>query len=342
MRVTQALGREETNAAGFAARSDDYRRSRMRAQTAISIYFPFVALLSELAAALVLGVGRSSGDHRRRERRHAHRLRAVPRLLLLADPAAVPDLRRLPAGDGRPEPDRRSAVHPDVDPAGRAPDPGAAAGRAGRLPSASGFRYSTAQPGAAAALDGVDLDIRSGETIAVVGPTGAGKSTLVKLIARYYDVTSGSILIDGIDVREFDLGSLPPAAGGRPAGTAPVHRNRARQHRLRQTGCADADVEAAARAVGAIGAIGGLQRWIPPPGRGTRPQSVGGPAAIDLSGPRGTGRPGTAAARRGDRGARSGRGGGGAGGHRSAWPVVGRRSWWRTGSPRHPGPTGSW
>ena len=57
LRVSQALGRQQANADGFAARSDDYRRSRMRAQTAISIYFPFVALLSELAAAAVLGSG---------------------------------------------------------------------------------------------------------------------------------------------------------------------------------------------------------------------------------------------------------------------------------------------
>ena len=58
LRVSQALGRQEVNADGFAARSEDYRRSRMRAQTAISIYFPFVALLSELAAAVVLGSAR--------------------------------------------------------------------------------------------------------------------------------------------------------------------------------------------------------------------------------------------------------------------------------------------
>ena len=57
LRVSQALGREQSNAEGFAARSDAYRRSRMRAQTAISVYFPFVALLSELAAALVLWFG---------------------------------------------------------------------------------------------------------------------------------------------------------------------------------------------------------------------------------------------------------------------------------------------
>ena len=57
LRVSQALGRQQVNADGFAARSDAYRKSRMRAQTAISLYFPFVALLSELAAAAVLGSG---------------------------------------------------------------------------------------------------------------------------------------------------------------------------------------------------------------------------------------------------------------------------------------------
>ena len=62
LRVAQAMGRQQTNADGFAARSDAYRRSRMRAQTAISIYFPFVALLSELAAAAVLGSGVRGGS----------------------------------------------------------------------------------------------------------------------------------------------------------------------------------------------------------------------------------------------------------------------------------------
>jgi ATP-binding cassette subfamily B protein len=49
----------------------------------------------------------------------------------------------------------------------------------------------------------LDLDVRAGETVALIGATGAGKSTLVKLIARFYDVGSGSIKLDGVDVRDL-------------------------------------------------------------------------------------------------------------------------------------------
>ena len=52
-------------------------------------------------------------------------------------------------------------------------------------------------------LDHINLSIRQGETIAVMGVTGCGKSTLVSLIPRFYDVTSGSVLVDGVDVREY-------------------------------------------------------------------------------------------------------------------------------------------
>jgi ATP-binding cassette, subfamily B, bacterial len=55
------------------------------------------------------------------------------------------------------------------------------------------------------ALNGIDLTIDPGETVALVGQTGAGKSTLVKLVARFYDVTGGAVLVDGTDVRDYDL-----------------------------------------------------------------------------------------------------------------------------------------
>lgn len=61
---------------------------------------------------------------------------------------------------------------------------------------------------AAPALAGVSLDIRAGETIALVGATGSGKSTLIHLIPRFYTPTSGAVLIDGHDVREVTLASL--------------------------------------------------------------------------------------------------------------------------------------
>ena len=57
-------------------------------------------------------------------------------------------------------------------------------------------------------IDSVSFTIRKGETVALVGPSGGGKSTLSDLIPRFYDVTSGAILVDGIDLREYQLDSL--------------------------------------------------------------------------------------------------------------------------------------
>jgi ATP-binding cassette subfamily B protein len=65
------------------------------------------------------------------------------------------------------------------------------------------FRYSSQE----AVLTDFSLDIRAGETLALVGHTGAGKSSIAKLIARFYEFQSGSILIDGQDIRSFDLNS---------------------------------------------------------------------------------------------------------------------------------------
>ncbi len=73
-----------------------------------------------------------------------------------------------------------------------------------------GYRY----PGSERwAVRHVSLRVRRGEKIALVGENGAGKTTLTKLIARLYDPTEGRILLDGIDIREYDLGSLRRAIG---------------------------------------------------------------------------------------------------------------------------------
>src|SRR5256885_9856055 len=57
-------------------------------------------------------------------------------------------------------------------------------------------------------LDGISFTVRRGEVVAIVGPSGVGKSTLVNLLPRFYDVTTGSILIDGKDIRHISLDSL--------------------------------------------------------------------------------------------------------------------------------------
>ncbi len=70
------------------------------------------------------------------------------------------------------------------------------------------FRFPDAASGSPDLLRGVNLDIRPGETLALVGATGSGKTVLTSLINRLYDVTGGSITLDGIDIRELDLDSL--------------------------------------------------------------------------------------------------------------------------------------
>jgi ABC-type multidrug transport system fused ATPase/permease subunit len=67
---------------------------------------------------------------------------------------------------------------------------------------------SFAYDGGAPVLRDVDLDVEAGRTVALVGPTGSGKTTLVMLIPRLYDVNEGAVLVDGIDVRTLDPGSL--------------------------------------------------------------------------------------------------------------------------------------
>jgi ATP-binding cassette subfamily B protein len=66
------------------------------------------------------------------------------------------------------------------------------------------LRYGDASP----ALTGIDLDVEAGRTVALVGPSGAGKTSLVGLVARLYDPSEGSVQVDGADVREVDLESL--------------------------------------------------------------------------------------------------------------------------------------
>ncbi len=79
----------------------------------------------------------------------------------------------------------------------------------------------------------VNLRIAPGETVALVGSTGAGKSTLAKLIARFYDPDEGSVLIDGHDLREVSIRSLRDQLAIVPAGGAPVRGHDRREPGLR-------------------------------------------------------------------------------------------------------------
>src|SRR5512135_2161418 len=96
------------------------------------------------------------------------------------------------------------------------------------------------------ALKGISLTIPAGRTLAVVGYTGSGKSTLVNLIPRMYDVTEGSLLIDGIDVRNIPLSILRGAIGYVPQETFLFSETIAENIAYGTDGAADADVAEAA------------------------------------------------------------------------------------------------
>jgi ATP-binding cassette subfamily B protein len=100
-------------------------------------------------------------------------------------------------------------------------------------------------------LQDFTLDIRPGERVAIVGPTGAGKSTLINLLMRFYDVTGGRILVDGHDIRDLTLASLRRQIGIVLQDPVLFACSIADNIRYARPDAGDAEVEAAARAVGA-------------------------------------------------------------------------------------------
>ena len=73
------------------------------------------------------------------------------------------------------------------------------------------FRYPTSPEGFL--LNGIDLEVNAGEVVALAGPSGVGKTTLVNLVPRFYDVSSGRVLLDGTDIRDVELASLREQIG---------------------------------------------------------------------------------------------------------------------------------
>ncbi|UZJ31310.1 ABC transporter ATP-binding protein [Streptomyces endophytica] len=255
LRIVQAFRRERSGAERFAARSDAYRRARVHGQFLISIYFPFVQLLSSVAAALVLIVGAN------RVSANTLSAGALVAYLLYIDLFFAPVQQLSQVFDGYQQ---ASVSLGRIQELLREPTSTPAAERPREVPGLRGeltfddvhFRYGT---GDTPALAGVSLTVPAGQTVAFVGETGAGKSTLVKLVARFYDPTSGAVRIDGTDLRELDLTGYRRRLGVVPqepylfAGTV---RDAIAYGRPDAT---DAEVEAAARAVGAHAMIATLE-----------------------------------------------------------------------------------
>jgi ATP-binding cassette subfamily B protein len=118
---------------------------------------------------------------------------------------------------------------------------------------------SFAYPGAdRPALSGVDLDIPAGRTLALVGETGSGKTTLASLVARLYDPSSGSVRIDGIDIRDIRLADLAAIVGVVSQETYLLHTTVRENLRYAKPGATDEQIEGAARAAQIHDLISGL------------------------------------------------------------------------------------
>ncbi len=102
-----------------------------------------------------------------------------------------------------------------------------------------------------AALDGVDLAVRPGETVALVGPSGAGKTTIIQLVQRFYDPQAGAIKLDGIDVRDMARSAFRDQISLVPQDPV-IFADTARENiRFGRPGASDAEVEEAAKAAAA-------------------------------------------------------------------------------------------
>ncbi|MFI8940604.1 ABC transporter ATP-binding protein [Streptomyces syringium] len=254
LRIVQAFRREATGARRFAERSDGYRQARIRGQWLISVYFPFVQLLSSVAAAavLIVGAGRVSEG--------TLTAGALVAYLLYIDLFFAPVQQLSQVFDGYQQ---ATVSLGRVQELLREPTTTPVPERPREVRELSGeivfddlhFHYGDGEE----ALAGIGLTIPAGQTVAFVGETGAGKSTLVKMVARFYDPSSGAVLVDGHDLRELDptgyrhrLGVVPQEPYLFP-GTV---RDAIAYGRFEAS---DAEVEAAARAVGAHEMIATLE-----------------------------------------------------------------------------------
>jgi ATP-binding cassette subfamily B protein len=268
VRAIQAFRRERTTAERFAEAAHAERRAHQRTIRLASLFFPGVEFAGAAASVVVLGIGG------RQVLAGVLEIGTLAAFLLylrsLFDP--VQQLSELydtfqsaTAGAERVgtvlsvEPTVREAAEPVPLPAPRGEI---------RLEGVR-FGYSSAEGDLPEVLHGVDLHVPAGSTLALVGPTGAGKSTVAKLIARFYDPRSGTVSLDGIDLRQVRLADLRRAMGyvpqegflfssfdsSRPATVAD-------NIRFGRPDATRAEIEAAVRAVGAESVIGDLPKGL--------------------------------------------------------------------------------
>ncbi|WP_326787623.1 ABC transporter ATP-binding protein [Streptomyces sp. NBC_00151] len=257
LRILQAFRREDASGRRFAEGSDSYRRARIRGQWLISVYFPFVQLLASGAAAAVLIVG-------------AHRIDsgtlttgALVAYLLYIDLFFAPVQQLSQVFDGYQQATvslgRIQELLREPTSTKSADAPRDVTSLRGEIAFEDvGFAYGRAGE-AEEALSAVSLRVPAGQTVAFVGETGAGKSTLVKLVARFYDPTAGRVTVDGMDLRDLDITSYRHRLGVVPQEAYLFQGTVRDAIAYGRPGAGDAEVEAAARAVGAHDMIATLE-----------------------------------------------------------------------------------
>ena len=205
IRVIRAFVRTEHEEERFDVANRDLTATSLQVNRLFALMIPTLMAVFNLSTVAILWFGSHPGRQRRDADRQPHRVPAVRH----ADPDGRDDGRvhvhHGPAGGRLVRPDPGGPADGPVD-----RRPGDAAPRRRRASGALEFRdVEFRYPGAQdPVLRDISFRVEPGQTTAIVGSTGSGKSTLINLIPRFYDVTGGSLDIDGMDVRELDRDDL--------------------------------------------------------------------------------------------------------------------------------------
>jgi subfamily B ATP-binding cassette protein MsbA len=208
-RIVKAFGAEAREADKFEQSSRHLYRTNMRVTRALSVLPPLMEFMGGVAFVGALWVGSQEISSGRLT--PGDFVRFVAALFMMYAPAKK--LSRVNANiqQALAASERIFAIldtHSEVEDRAGAP-PAAPFARAIEFRDVQ-FAYAGAE---GATLDGVSLTVSAGQMVAIVGRSGAGKTTLVNLLPRFYDVTGGAILLDGVDIRDVTLASLRAQIG---------------------------------------------------------------------------------------------------------------------------------
>jgi ATP-binding cassette, subfamily B, bacterial MsbA len=253
-RIVKAFGAEGREAVKFEGASRHLYRTNMRVTSALSVLPPLMEFMGGVAFVGALWVGSQEISSGRLT--PGDFVRFVAALFLMYSPAKK--LSRVNANiqQALAASERIFAIldtHSEVEDRAGAP-PAAPFNRAIEFRDVQ-FSYAGAE---GATLDGVSLTVPAGQMVAIVGRSGAGKTTLVNLLPRFYDVTGGSILLDGVDIRDVTLASLRAQIGIVTQETVLFDDTIAANIAFGRPAATRAEIEAAARTAHAHEFIVGL------------------------------------------------------------------------------------